>query len=336
MMEREIIKRKLLRVWNNPGLLCHRLTGELGKLVADLLRQSEWTHPKYRVRGARTINRSELASFKNPFLTKRTMQSYVDGLFDRIAIALERKEPLSIIRVADGEALFLGEKLAGNIPRRHFTLGDFSKIDVDVWKSQLKANDIICFGLELSHRRRWVGLVPEDLLRGFSPFQVVYCLVSTRRIFSLFSSHRVGVIANTYKIDLIQTLLEYPAYQSYLGVSGFDQYVRVPQTGAANDWRGLEKDIMVQIDEPCDLYLVGIGIAKMAVLSRLRDELRTVIVDVGCGIDAIAGCVSHLRPYMADWVNFRLKDWDYSQVDQLDFGVSTAKKERRQFQFVYL
>ena len=43
-------------------------------------------------------------------------------------------------------------------------------------------------------------------------------------------------------------------------------------------------------------------------------------MDVGAGIDMIAGCVNTRRPYAGNWKNFRLKDYDYSNIDYLRYN----------------
>ena len=42
-------------------------------------------------------------------------------------------------------------------------------------------------------------------------------------------------------------------------------------------------------------------------------------MDVGAGIDNIAGCINIGRPYAGDWTNYRIKDYDYSNIDYLRY-----------------
>jgi hypothetical protein len=57
-------------------------------------------------------------------------------------------------------------------------------------------------------------------------------------------------------------------------------------------------------------------------MADLKDRGNAVFIDVGCGISALAGLVSNTRPYFDDWINFRLKDFDYSSVDVVDADMS--------------
>ena len=43
-------------------------------------------------------------------------------------------------------------------------------------------------------------------------------------------------------------------------------------------------------------------------------------MDVGASIDAIAGCININRPFVGDWTNYRLKDFDYSNIDYLKYS----------------
>ena len=46
---------------------------------------------------------------------------------------------------------------------------------------------------------------------------------------------------------------------------------------------------------------------------------RDVFLDVGAGIDMISGCVNIHRPFAGSWVNYRIKDYDYSNIDYLKY-----------------
>ena len=70
------------------------------------------------------------------------------------------------------------------------------------------------------------------------------------------------------------------------------------------------------------------GHAKTGVLSYLKGYSDAVFIDVGVGIDALAGCVNQERPYFADWTNYRFKDFDYSQIDQMDYNAEGYDKSK--------
>jgi len=65
---------------------------------------------------------------------------------------------------------------------------------------------------------------------------------------------------------------------------------------------------------------LGIGHSKSAILHRLKKYTNSVFMDVGAGIDMIAGCINITRPYAGDWVNYRINDYDYSNIDYLKYS----------------
>jgi len=52
------------------------------------------------------------------------------------------------------------------------------------------------------------------------------------------------------------------------------------------------------------LFLVSVGHVKSGLLSELKLFRNAVFLDVGVGIDALAGIVNLSRPYFGDWQNF--------------------------------
>ena len=68
-----------------------------------------------------------------------------------------------------------------------------------------------------------------------------------------------------------------------------------------------------------DIFLLGIGHSKSAILHRFKNHTDSIFMDVGGGIDMIAGSIPIRRPYAGDWVNYRIKDYDYSNIDYLNY-----------------
>jgi len=42
-------------------------------------------------------------------------------------------------------------------------------------------------------------------------------------------------------------------------------------------------------------------------------------MDVGAGIDMIAGCINVRRPFAGDWTNYRIEGYDYTDIDYLNY-----------------
>lgn len=59
----------------------------------------------------------------------------------------------------------------------------------------------------------------------------------------------------------------------------------------------------------------------------MKKYKNAVYIVIGSGIDAYAGIQDNERPYMGDWINFRIRGYDYSKTD-IWLGIdSLIKKE---------
>ena len=58
----------------------------------------------------------------------------------------------------------------------------------------------------------------------------------------------------------------------------------------------------------------------------MKKYKNAVFYDVGSGIDALAGIIDFERPYMGNWTNYRLRDFDYNKIDFLQY-IPDASKE---------
>jgi hypothetical protein len=67
-----------------------------------------------------------------------------------------------------------------------------------------------------------------------------------------------------------------------------------------------------------------IGISKMAIAWQFKNYKDAVFIDIGCGMSALAGTCGIDRPYFGGWINYRLKNYDYSSVDQMDFNINNG------------
>jgi hypothetical protein len=61
----------------------------------------------------------------------------------------------------------------------------------------------------------------------------------------------------------------------------------------------------------------------MAELTKMRN---VVFLDIGSGIDALAGVIDSQRPYFGSWLNYRTKDESiYSEIDLLQYKHGKTK-----------
>jgi len=152
------------------------------------------------------------------------------------------------------------------------------------------------------------------------PLEAVYALISTKWIFRNFKNE-IGIIASENKINLIKELMNHKEYKDYLGTEVFTDYIAIPEKGAADDILKLSETVGNQIkNSKAKIFLIGAGSAKIGLMPYLKHYHNAVFIDVGAGIDAIAGIVCQDRPYFAEWHNYRLRDHDYTKIDIMDKG----------------
>jgi hypothetical protein len=175
----------------------------------------------------------------------------------------------------------------------------------------------------------------KDIIdKQYLPMESVYALIGTRWLFRNYPGS-IALIGGKEKVELVKKLVGHEEYRRYLGIERFADYIEVPQIGAADNLEKLIKDIGGQVAKSkAEVFLIGAGSSKLGFLTELKKYKTAVFIDVGCGIDALAGIVSQDRPYFADWVNYRLSGFDYSTIDFMDQGKSLAKDSP--YKIIYL
>lgn len=130
---------------------------------------------------------------------------------------------------------------------------------------------------------------------------------------------KVGIIGADKKLELIDLLMEKDQYQNYLGIDKFHDYIDIPQRFACDNLNKTIKHVEKQLNNSTSkIFLVGIGHVKSGLLHELKKIKKAIYIDVGVGIDALAGIVNLSRPYFGDWKNFQFRNLDlYSDIDLL-------------------
>lgn len=173
----------------------------------------------------------------------------------------------------------------------------------------------------LAHLRYRLRLMPAQfpILRPLPfSFEAVYSLVASRIIFRMFPSE-ILLVGQTQKLAAIKELVKYEPYRQYLGIDNFCGYVGVEKIGAADNEESILQALQVECKKSNPkLILIGIGSAKLYVLPRIRNFSDAVVIDIGAGMDALAGVISQDRPYFADWINFVSDSIEYGEMDLMD------------------
>jgi hypothetical protein len=257
---------------------------------------------------------------------EKPLSFYYDELWVGLEKRVKQKKPFVYIRASDGEANFLLGKFVGNVGRRHYTADDkIPAASIDLFRDGLLSCDSRHVEMYRNTRRDFKKIFGQNIFSPI-PFECLYAIISSRKIFN--SPWRIGIIGADNKIEIIKELFKHQQYQDYIGRSAFDGYIGVPEKGTSNQPLELAQSIIKRLDPSIDIYLVGIGIAKLAVLPELKKSSRSVFFDAGAGVSALAGLVSAHRQYFADWINFRLKDFNYSAVDIMDANLQSSTNSK--------
>ena len=164
------------------------------------------------------------------------------------------------------------------------------------------------------------------------PSEFVYGLTANKWFFKNFNKN-IGLIGADKKIEIINLLMEKEEYQEYLSLESFSDYITIPQKFAVDKINKIEKNLRKSLEHSTSkIFLVGIGHVKSGLLYKLKEYRKDAqFIDIGVGIDAIAGIVNNERPYFGDWKNYRINDEKiYRDVDFLIrenkiFDISTYK-----------
>tara|TARA_B100000989_G_C19520480_1_gene463922 strand:+ start:632 stop:1507 length:876 start_codon:yes stop_codon:yes gene_type:complete len=163
------------------------------------------------------------------------------------------------------------------------------------------------------------------------PSEIIYGLIANKWLLKNLP-HKIGLIGAKQKIDLIKELIQFDEYKSYLGIENFTDFISIDQNFACDDLEKTKKKIRKQLSKgSSDIYLLGIGHVKSGILHELKKFKKATYLDIGVGIDALAGLVNIYRPYFGNWQNFKVtnKNRKYKNIDILinNFGSLGNVKE---------
>jgi hypothetical protein len=163
------------------------------------------------------------------------------------------------------------------------------------------------------------------------PSEILYGLVSNKWLFENITK-KIGIIGAKPKIRIIKKLMEHEEYKDYLKLDKFDDYISIDQNFACDNLESTKKKLYKQLEKSkSDIFLVGIGHVKSGILNEMKNIKPAVYLDVGIGIDALAGVVNLYRPFFGSWRNYKVSNHNYlyRNVDVLinNFGSLGNQKE---------
>ena len=248
---------------------------------------------------------------------------------DLIQEILVNKETGTFYKFGDGDYYFLNKISVGSAkPGSRALSKNYSEINIDEFRFRSSGCNYYFCEIPDHNRDLFYKTFGDTLIH--SPAEYIYASIANRDLFRIISQtkSKVGLIGANQKLLLIKELIEYSEYQEYLGITQFDQYIPIPQKFACDDPEQILQDINSLIEKnKCDIYLLGVGHIKSYILSELGKKWNSVFLDVGSGIDALAGVIDTRRPYFGKWRNFTLPNSEaYELIDYLQFNHRNKRK----------
>ena len=275
----------------------------------------------YNIGGTKNLDENEVFKDVNSY---PMFQEHLGIFKNELMSLVNNNEAKTFYKFGDGDYYFLKKEAVGSAtPGRRALSKNYDDITHDAFVSGVEENDFIT--VEIYNHSKFNELYPNRIIDF--PAEYGYGLVANKWLLENFSG-KIGLIGASEKIQLIEKLMEYSEYQNYLRLEQFEDYLTIPQKFACDDIDELEKSIGKQLeDSTASIFLLGIGHVKSALLHRLKKYKNAVFLDVGSGIDALAGIIDHQRPYMGDWVNYRTDDFDYGCLDILQYDIWNTEYE---------
>ncbi len=224
---------------------------------------------------------------------------------------------VSYLKFGDGDYFFLTGKPVGSAaPGKRAISRELTTNELSIYlANSKKVNKYLC-EIDLQNRRYF-----EELFGSTDniPAEIVYGLTANHWLTKL--PFKIGIIGADKKLQIIKQLMEYQEYQDYLGLERFTDYIQIPQKFACDDLTLRLIELKEQImNSEAEIFLLGVGHLKSGILSEMANMKDAVYLDIGSGIDALAGLIDGKRPYFGSWVNHRVRNIDlYNDVDLLQY-----------------
>lgn len=242
---------------------------------------------------------------------------------EKIKKLVDNKESATFYKFGDGDYRFLKQIPIGSAkPGNRAISKSYQELDIDIYIKNAQLCDYYTCEIYPENRNYFKEVIQRDI---DYPAEFVYGLIANKWLLNTFKG-KIGLIGAKPKLKLIQELLKHDEYKQYLGLDYFNDYIYIPQKFAADNINSLESIIKPQLEiSNSDIFLLGIGHSKNGILHKFTDYKKSIYLDVGGGIDMIAGCINTKRPYAGDWINYRIHNYNYSDIDYMNYNNGNEK-----------
>tara|TARA_B100001741_G_C16541535_1_gene594563 strand:+ start:215 stop:1066 length:852 start_codon:yes stop_codon:yes gene_type:complete len=276
----------------------------------------------YKINGADFLNPS------SEYLDKESypnFQKKLEEFKSLLAKQVENNSGISYFKFGDGDYYFLKKQPKGSAkPGNRALSKKYWRINHKEFANGSKENDYFMCEIMKQNREYFYELFSKDF--DF-PGEFVYGLLSNKWLLKNFKNE-IGIIGAKEKIEIINELMKRTEYQEYLGIDKFNDYIVIPQKFACDNLEETREQVKKQLrNSASKIFLLGVGHVKSGLNHLLPEYKKAVYLDVGSGIDALAGIVDKERPYFGSWQNYKLKnDKFYRNVDYLHFNFDGSEK----------
>lgn len=270
--------------------------------------------PEFHLPG--TLNIHDSPDYRNKDFTERFSPSFTK-FQTLISTLVEEGTPATFYKYGDGDYYFLkGEENGSAKPGNRALSKPYSQIDLPRFQQGSRKADYYMCEIPDADRERFRSTFPQKTIDF--PAEYVYAGVASRWFFQKFDGH-ITLIGASEKLDLIEELMKHQQYREYLGITESMNLIRIPQKFACDDLDETIGAISQQIEIlDSSVFLFGVGHVKSGIIGHLKEMKNAVFIDIGSGIDALAGVIDVRRPYFGKWINFELPNTEaYSNIDWL-------------------
>ena len=238
-----------------------------------------------------------------------------------------KKEGASFVHFGDGDYFFLKKIAIGSAtPGRRALSIPYDRFDITPFREGWAKADYHCVEyLEDEMISKLHELYPKQ---ATIPTEFLYGLTMNKWFLKTFKG-KIGLIGAKNKLDIIKDLMKHPQYREYLGLDCFNDYIEIPQQFACDNLDNTVQMVKEQLEKANNetfIFLYGVGHVKSGLIHHLPKFKNAIYLDVGAGIDAIAGIIDPERPYAYEWNNHRMKNYDYSGIDLLNYNINSDNK----------
>ena len=286
------------------------------KVTSILFSEFEFSRV-YKIPG--TLNLDPNPIFKNPLaypFFKCRYQTFKKNLRKQVFGQLSK----TYYKFGDGDYHFLKGNQYGSAAPGNRALGRIlreEELQIFQMRAQL-ADEYMC---ELYPYLRLDFAKVIQTNKRIWPAEYAYAAVSSKWIFREFGND-IGLVGSAQKLELINLMMKFPEYRDYLGIDNFSSYIKIPQKFSCDDLPRRIDELREQLaTSSSKIFLLGVGHLKSGILSELPKLKSAVYLDVGTGIDAIAGIIDPKRPYFGNWTNYYIPNHSlYNQLDYLNYN----------------